>query len=77
MNNYRLSTYLNKQKSYSSNNDLIDSYLSLPPIFLKNNQGQIINTNTNELVRDNYVLEVIKLNQSLLYFSTISELLSV
>lgn len=73
MNNYRLTTSLNEHKSDSSYKDLFGNYLILPPIYLSNKHGQIINIKTSEVVRDNYVLEVIKMDQSVVYFSTIYE----
>ena len=39
-------------------------YLNQPALYIENNEGQIINSFTKEIIRDTYVIEVIKLDNS-------------
>ena len=48
-------------------------YLNLPALYIKNNEGQIINSLTKEIIRDNYVIEVIKLDNTLFIYPSIKD----
>lgn len=86
MNNLRLSTF-NKSdlpllEGKGANLIIISSqdylqqkenYLNLPAVYIKNNEGQIINSITKEIVRDTYVIEVIKLDNSLSIYPSIKD----
>jgi hypothetical protein len=86
MNNLRLSTFnksdLSLQEGKGANLIIISSqdylqqkekYLNLPAVYIKNNEGQIINSITKEIVRDTYVIEVIKLDNSLSIYPSIKD----
>ena len=45
----------------------------LPSIYIKNNEGFIINTESGKLVRDTFVVEVLKKDGTLLLFSTVTD----
>lgn len=84
MNNYRLSNNIENKKTLmnkcSDNNKLlinnpifIKSILSLTPLFGLNDEGQIINLKTGIIIRDVFVIKVIKQDKSIEIYSTISE----
>lgn len=85
MNNLRLSTYNNLDLPLQEvkDADLInfsqgylqqkEKYLNKPAIYIKNNEGQIINSITKEVIRDTYVIEVIKLDNSLSTYPSIKD----
>ena len=84
MNNYRLSNNIENKKTLmnkcSNNNKLlinnpnfIKSILSLTPLFGLNDEGQIINLKTGIIIRDVFVIKVIKQDKSIEIYSTISE----
>ena len=50
-----------------------EQYLNLPPVYIKTNEGRIINIETGDLVRDTFVVEVIKTDGTILLFSTVTE----
>lgn len=50
----------------------IERYLNLPPVYIKTNEGRIINIETGDLVRDTFVVEVIKADGTILLFSTVT-----
>lgn len=89
VNNYRLSTNKDlKRESYESKENLTnmddktvfspknlfkDKILALPPLFVKNNEGQIINIKTGKVIRDTFVVEVLKTNSLVCIYPTISD----
>jgi DNA invertase Pin-like site-specific DNA recombinase len=50
-----------------------EQYLNLPPVYIKTNEGRIINIETGDLVRDTFVVEVIKTDGTISLFSTVTE----
>jgi hypothetical protein len=50
-----------------------ERYLNLPSVYVKTNEGRIINIETGDLVRDTFVVEVIKTDGTISLFSTITE----
>jgi LAGLIDADG endonuclease len=83
MNNYRLSTNIEHKKNVKdvdiNNNklllapDYIKNILSLPPLFCVNDEGQIIKNKTGVVIRDVFVIEVIKKDNSVDIYPTLSE----
>jgi len=79
MNNYRLSTNTNKKNNLIKKNineknffpTIFEKYLSLDPLFGLNDIGQIINYKTGKIIRDIYVVEVIKKDNSIHIYPTI------
>jgi hypothetical protein len=53
--------------------ELENKFINLPSLYVKNNNGQIININTNSIVRDIYIIEVVKSNNNRIFFPTISD----
>nr|UEV87084.1 hypothetical protein [Grifola frondosa] len=69
MNNFRLSTNntlnnlqpVKDKVSYTNiTESLKEKFLALPSLFIVSNDGQIINIKTGEIIRDTYVVEVIR-----------------
>lgn len=50
-----------------------ERYLDLPSVYKKTDEGRIINIETGDLVRDTFVVEVIKTDGTISLFSTVSE----
>ena len=89
MKNYRLSTNKDlKNNSYESKENLTnmddktvfsstnifkDKFLALPPLFVKNNEGQIINIKTGEVIKDTFVVEILRTNSTVCIYPTISD----
>lgn len=85
MNNFRLSTHnnnLNKllpiinEKNADNKvtilSNLKNKYLIQSPLYVKNNEGQIINNETKEIIRDTYVIEVIKTDKTISIYPTVT-----
>ena len=64
---------MDKKTVFSPTNLFKDKILALPPLFVKNNEGQIINIKTGELIRDTFVVEVLKTNSMVCIYPTISD----
>jgi len=81
MNNYRLSTNTDVKKNlnitYTTDKKLfysiIEKFLSLPPLFILNDSGQIINYKTGDIVRDVFVIELIKTDNTVEIYPTITD----
>src|ERR1700723_3144314 len=81
MNNYRLSTNTDVKKNlnitYTTDKKLfysiIKKFLSLPPLFILNDSGQIINYKTGDIVRDVFVIELIKTDNTVEIYPTITD----
>jgi len=50
-----------------------EQYLNLPSVYIKTNEGRIISIETGDLVRDTFVVEVIKTDGTISLFSTVTE----
>lgn len=50
-----------------------ERYLNLPPVYVKTTDGRIINIETGDLIRDTFVIEVIKMNGTISLFSTVTD----
>jgi hypothetical protein len=84
MNSYRLTSYnkfpndyfldLNQVNLWKLERiNLENLYLNLPPYFLENNEGEIINVETKKVIRDIYIIKAIKLDNSVNFYTSISE----
>lgn len=63
-------TSYSQLKTYAAEQE---RYLNLPPVYVKTNDGRIINIETGDLVRDTFVVEVIKIDGTISLFSTVTE----
>ena len=81
MNNYRLSTNTDVKKNFNKTCTtdkklfyyIIEKFLSLPPLFILNDSGQIINSKTSDIVRDVFVIELIKTDNTVEIYPTITD----
>ena len=53
--------------------NLENLYLNLPPIFIENNDGEIINVETKKVIREIYIIKVIKLDNSVNFYTSITD----
>ena len=76
MNSFRLSTskisHMDKEDLVYSMRNKKESYQNLPPLYVSNNENQIISILTGKIVRDTYVIEIENTQNEKTIYPTIS-----